>query len=177
MKTEETDDREQTPLIHYSNGAVTGRVIGYRARKGQGYFENDGHTYFFRTNSSSINLNYALNHRLKRDSIITLRFWPVVPFPELLNNPVHLKVHSFPKLPQWNINTVKICGIVHHSEVGRCIIQVPSLQRHKNYYSSVVSEKTFQPGICVKVDGLLREGRIVAKAIKEESIPESLPSQ
>lgn len=170
-------NKDQQSLTHYSNGAVTGRVIGYRAHKGQGYLENDGHTYFFRTNSSSTNLNYALNHRIKRDSIITLRFWPVVPFPELLNNSVHLKVHRFPKSPKLNLNTVKICGIVHHSEIGRCIIQVRSLQKQKNYYSSVASENTFEPGIYVKVDGLLREGRIVAKAITEIDPPEPLPSQ
>lgn len=82
--------------------------------------------------------------------------------------PIRLKVHRFSNSEHQN--TVKICGLVHHSEGGRCIIKVPSLQRNKNYYSSVISETIFNPGVCVKVDGLLREGSIVAKAITEASL-------
>lgn len=168
------NDSPQNPLLYYSNGAVDGRVVRYRAHKGHGYLENDGHNYFFRVNSSSVNLNYALNYQIRKDSEVTLRFWPTVPFPQLLDNPIHLKVHRFSKAEYEN--SVHICGIVHNSEVGRCIIQVQSFQRNKMYYSSVISEKTFEHGVCVKVDGFLREGTIVARTITEESLPEMLPS-
>lgn len=165
------EDIDQNTFIYYSNGRISGRVVEYHVHKGQGYLERAGYSYFFRVSRSSVNLKYAIKARIRRDSQITLRFWPVVAFPELLNDSVHLKVHHFSE--HQDLNNVKIQGIVGESDAGKCMIQIPSFQRNKTYYSCVICDELLDLGSHVKVEGLLHQGIILAETITNMSLPET----
>jgi hypothetical protein len=150
---------------YYSHGSLTGTVIRFDKFSGHGLLDADGYWYKVFVKRANHALKCAFYHKAKENRPITIKFWPTLPFPELLSNPIILKVNRFTEARE--VDYVTIHGIIHESSPPRCVIRIPSLMREKDYYSLVTTQTKFEPGVAVCVQGVLESGKIIAKTISK----------